>query len=53
MHRDGSSVIFPLGSWGVSDLATSEPPHPNDIVGIDLTPIPIPAAFEHPHKKKK
>ena len=25
MHRDGSSVMFPLGSWGVSGLATSEP----------------------------
>ena len=25
MHRDGSSVMFPLGSWGVSDLATSDP----------------------------
>ena len=25
MHRDGSSVIFPLGSQGVSGLATSDP----------------------------
>ena len=25
MHRDGSSVTFPLGSWGVSGLATSDP----------------------------
>ena len=25
MHRDGSSVMFPLGSWGVLGLATSDP----------------------------
>ena len=25
MHRNGSSVMFPLGSWGVSGLATSDP----------------------------
>ena len=25
MHRDGSSVMFPLDSWGISGLATSDP----------------------------
>ena len=25
MRRDGSSVMFPLGSRGVSDLVTSDP----------------------------
>ena len=44
MHRDGSSVMFPLGSRDVSGLATSDPPRSNDPVGIDLTPTPIPAA---------
>ena len=47
MHRDGSSVMFPLGSWEVLGLATSDPPRPNDPVGIDLTPTPIPAANLH------
>ena len=41
MHQDGLSVMFPLGSQEVSGLATSDPSHPNDPVGIDLTPTPI------------
>ena len=53
MHRDGSSEMFPLGSWGVSGLATSDPPHPNDPVGIDLTPTPIPAANLRIHTRRK
>ena len=52
MHRDGSSVMFPLGSCGVSGLATSDPPCPNDPVGIDLTPTPIPAAKLHIHTRQ-
>ena len=44
MHRDGSSMMFPLGSQGGgSGLATSDL-HPNDPIGIDLTPTPAPAA---------
>ena len=43
MHRDGSSVMFPLGSRGGVGSCNIRPPHPNDPVGIDLTPTPIPA----------
>ena len=54
MHRDGSSVMFPLGSWGVSGLATSDPTtYPNDPVGIDLTPTTIPAANLRIDTRKK
>ena len=44
MRWDGLSVMFPLSSRGISCLATSDPTCPNDPVGIDLTPTPIPAA---------
>ena len=53
MLRDGSSVMFPLGSWGFLGLSTSDPPHPNDPVGIDLTPTPIPAANLRIHTRRK
>ena len=43
MHRDESSVMFPLGSVGVGSC-NIRPPRPNKPVGIDLTPTPIPAA---------
>ena len=52
MHRDGSSVMFPLGSRGVLGLATSDIPPPNDPVGIDLTPTPIPAANLSVHTRQ-
>ena len=45
MHRDGSSVMFPLGLRGGGfGSCNIEPPRPNDLAGIDLTPTPIPAA---------
>ena len=44
MYRDGSSVMFPLRSQRVSGLATSDSHRPNDPVGIDLIPTPIPTA---------
>ena len=53
MYRDGSSVIFFLwvhrGGIGSCDI---RPPHPNDSVGIDLTPTPIPAANLHIHTRQ-
>ena len=50
MHRNGSSVMFPLGSQGVV-LQHQTPPRPNDPVGIDLTLTLIPAANPaHQHK---
>ena len=53
MHRDGSSVMFPLGSreWGFGSC-NIRPPRPNDPVGIDLTPIPIPAANLRIHTRQ-
>ena len=39
MHRDGSSVMCPLGSQGVSSLATSDPFAQMTGVGIDLTQV--------------
>ena len=53
IHRDGSLVMFPLGSRGVSGLATSYPTHPNDPVGIDLTPTAIPADNLRIHTRRK
>ena len=53
MHRDGSSVMFPLSSWGGAGLETSVPLTQNDPVGIDLTPTPIPAAPLCIHTRKK
>ena len=41
MHRDGSSVMFSLGSRGSCNI---RPPRLNDPVGIDFTPTPTPAA---------
>ena len=53
MHQDGSSVMFPLGSWGVLGLATSDPLTQTTKFGIDLTPTPIPAANLHIHTRRK
>ena len=44
MRRDGSSVMFPLGSQGSFGSCNIRPPRPNNPVGIDLTLTPIPAA---------
>ena len=44
MYRDGSSVMFPLGSHGSFGSYNIKPPRPNDPVRIDFTPTPIPAA---------
>ena len=43
MYRDGSSVMFPLGSRGVRVLQ-HQTPWSNDPDGIDLTPTPFPEA---------
>ena len=53
MHRDGSSVMFPLGVIGGFGSCNIRPPHPNDPVGIDLTPTLIPAANLCIHSRKK
>ena len=54
MLRDGSSVMFPLGSWGCGFGSFNiRPPHPNDPVGNDLTPTPIPAANLRIHTRRK
>ena len=42
-----------MGSWGGFGSCNIRPPHPNDPVGIDLTPTPIPAANLRIHKKRK
>ena len=54
MHRDGSSVMFPLGSrrGGGFGSCNIRPSHPNDPVGIDLTPTPIPAAKLRIHTRQ-
>ena len=45
MHRDGSSMMFPLGLGGGGvRVVQHQTPLPNAPVGIDLTPTPIPAA---------
>ena len=51
MHRDGSSVMFPLGSGGFGSCII-RPPHPNDPVSMDLTPTPIPVANLRIHIRK-
>ena len=40
MHWDGSSVMFPLGSWGVSDLATSDSLTQMTQLGLILPQLP-------------
>ena len=52
MNRDGSSVMFPLGSRGGVGSCNIRPPRPNDHVGIDLTPTPIPAAKLRIHTRQ-
>ena len=44
MHRDGSSGMFPLGSWGVSGLATSDPLTQMTQLALILPTTPISAA---------
>ena len=57
------SILVDASGWVVSDVFFGimggfgsfniRLPHPNDPVGIDLTPTPIPAARPaHPHKEK-
>ena len=58
------SYIFVDGSgWVISDVSFGfmggfgscniRPPHPNDLVGIDLTPTPISAANLRIHTRRK
>ena len=44
MHRDGSSVMYPLDSRGAGRVFKHQILSPNDPVGIDLSPTPILAA---------
>ena len=44
LNRDGSSVMFPLGSPSGFGSCNIRTPSPNDPFGIDLTPTSIPAA---------
>ena len=53
MHRDESSVMFPFGFMGGFGSCNSRSPNPNDPVGIDLTPTPIPAANLRIHSRRK
>ena len=46
-----SAVSF--GSMGVFGSCNIRPPHPNDPVGIDLTPTPIPVANLRIHTRRK
>ena len=53
MHRDGISMMFPLGSPGGGlGSCNIRPPRPNDPVGIDLTLTPIPAANLRIHTRQ-
>ena len=55
-------ILVDASGWAVSDVSFGimggfgsfniRPPHPNDQVGIDLTPTPIPAATQGENKKK-
>ena len=56
-------IIVGASGWVVSDVSFGiiggfgsfniRPPHPNDPVGIDLTPTPIPAANLRIHTRRK
>ena len=58
-----SYIFIDASGWVISDVSFGfmggfrsyniRPPHPNDPVGIDLTPTPIPAANLHIHTRKK
>ena len=58
-----SYVFIDALGWVISDVSFGfmggfgscniRPPHPNDPVGIDLTPTPIPAANLRIHTRKK
>ena len=56
-------ILVDASGWVVSDVSFGimggfgsfniRPPHPNDPVGIDLTPTPIPAANLRIHTRRK
>ena len=56
-------ILVDASGWVVSDVSFGfmggfgsfniRPPHPNDPVGIDLTPAPIPAANLRIHTRRK
>ena len=56
-------ILVDASGWVVSDVffgfmggfgsCNIRPPHPNDPVGIDLTPTPIPAANLRIHTRRK
>ena len=58
-----SYILIDVSGWVISDVSFGfirgfgscniRPPHPNDPVGIDLTPTPIPSANLRIHTRKK